>query len=134
MKTLNLLPAATLAITLGLGLLPAQAASSGSGAGTSSNYAALAVGEHSRAFGFSVNQPSRKAAEKVALRECRKHARDCKIETWTTQCLAFARAKGGAWGTAWRETKFKARNEAMKGCRKHSRSCKIEVSVCNRGA
>jgi len=135
MKSGAFIPAAALAILLGMTLLPAQAASSGGGKGTTgTNYAALAISDKTRAYGYSVNQPNRKAAERVALRECRKFASDCEIRTWTTKCLAFARAKGGAWGYSWRPKRFAARSAALRGCRKHSRSCRVEFATCNRGA
>lgn len=124
-----------LALSIALFTLPTQAANSGSGAGTSTKrtYAAVAVAEKSRAHGYSFSQSTRNKAREVALRECRKHARDCKVEMTSNTCLAFAKSKTGGWGVSRRKTQFKARTAALKQCRKNTRGCRTQFAVCNRG-
>lgn len=96
------------------------------------HYAALAISEINRTFGFSFNQTSRRKAEAIALIKCKQKAADCKIKVVTTECLAFASATGGGWGYAWSPKRPKAQDRAMNECLKNSQDCKIKVSVCNR--
>ena len=128
MKPLKFLYISLFALTLSGAQLTSNVAHS-----TYKNYyAALAISEKSRAYGFSFNQSSKKKAAGAAMLQCSKNATDCTIKILTTDCLAFASAKGGGWGYAWSQKRSKAQARAMNQCSKHSKKCEIKVSVCNR--
>lgn len=130
MKTSKIFPITILVLIFGATLFPAQSANSDN----KSSYAALAISEKNRSYGFSFNQSSRRKAEAIALVKCRQNATDCTIKLWTTECLAFAKATGGGWGYAWSPRRSKAQAAAMNQCSKNSNNCKIEISVCNRNS
>ena len=110
----------------------AQSAGSGSGAGK--KWGAIAASKKTGSFGYSVGQNSKSMARRIALKECRKHARDCKIATVSNICLAFASSKRtGSWGWARDYTKPKAAKNALNTCKKYgdAANCKLRFSVCN---
>ena len=112
----------------------AFAQSSGSGSGDEKKWGAIAASKKTGSFGYSVGQNSKSMARRIALKECRKHARDCKIATVSNICLAFASSKRtGSWGWARDYTKPKAAKNALNTCKKYgdAANCKLRFSVCN---
>ncbi len=97
-------------------------------------YAAVAVAEQSRHYGFAYNQPTRALAYKLAMEQCieRAKARDCLVRLWSTSCLAFARStENGSWGADWAENPRTAGKGAMAACGQYSTTCRVEFQVCN---
>ena len=109
----------------------AQTSGSGSGANIKETYAAVAISDETRAYGYSVGHPDRETAEQKAIEACSKHASDCKVEMWTSRCVALAMSNNGAWGTDWKDSREEADKAAMAQCEKYSGTCKVKVSVCN---
>jgi len=96
-------------------------------------YGAIAYSPRSGAHGWASNHPSRKAAENVALSNCRKHAPDCKTQVWfKNACGALATGKGG-FGTAWGSVPNAVDDEALKLCAKHAKECAVVRRVCSDG-
>ena len=96
-------------------------------------YGAIAYSASSGAHGWSFNHPTRSAAEKVALTNCRTLAPDCKTQVWfMNACGALATGDGG-FGTAWGNPQKAADAEALKLCAKHAKRCTIVRRVCSDG-
>lgn len=96
-------------------------------------YGAIAYSAGTGAHGWASNHPSRKAAERVALSNCRKHAADCKTQVWfKNACGALATGKGG-FGTAWGNAQNAVDDEALKLCAKHAKGCTVVRRVCSDG-
>jgi hypothetical protein len=100
--------------------------------GAAFGYGAIAVddarGESDPGYGFFIGAHSREAAERGALRECRRHGNDrCKVAVWFETCGAYAASRryyGIGWGASMRQ----ARNMALDQCG-HER-CRIVVARC----
>lgn len=96
-------------------------------------YGAIAYSPGTGAHGWSLNHPSRNAAEKVALSNCSKHAADCKTQVWfKNACGTLATGKGG-FGTAWGNPQKAADDEALKLCARHAKGCSVVRRVCSDG-
>ncbi|WP_338846032.1 DUF4189 domain-containing protein [Massilia sp. W12] len=81
------------------------------------------------AYGFSVRQPNRQTAERVALNYCRQNGDNCRAVVWFETCGAYA-ASARHYGYGWGATKSKATSDALKMC--GSNSCKVVVAECER--
>ncbi len=94
-------------------------------------YGAIAVDDdvsmREPAYGFSINQPSRQEAERVALNYCRKYGENCRSVVWFETCGAYA-ASAKHYGYGWGANKAKATNDALTMC--GSNSCKVIVAEC----
>lgn len=94
-------------------------------------YGAIAVSTQTLAFGWS-GGASRAAAERAALAQCRKHARDCRIEIWMRNaCMSMARS-GDAWGVAYDTNLRAAQRDALSYCEQEGNGCKTVVNYCAR--
>ena len=95
-------------------------------------YGAIAYSPRTGANGWAYDHPTRGAAEKVALQNCRKNADDCRSLVWfKNACGSVARgAKGYGWG--WGATQSLADGEAMKACAQHTEGCNVIRQVCTR--
>lgn len=93
-------------------------------------YGAIAYSLGTGAHGWANDHPSRPAAEKAALANCRKFAKDCKAVVWfKNACGAIAvGSKGYGWG--WGEKQAAAEIEALKSCSKHTMGCTVHRHVC----
>jgi hypothetical protein len=93
-------------------------------------YGAIAYSPRSSAHGWSNDHPSRTEAEKTALANCRKFAKDCRaLVSFKNACGALAvGSKGYGWASA--HTEGSAGIEAMKNCSQHSLGCSVHRLVC----
>jgi serine/threonine-protein kinase len=105
------------------GLAPGQAAAN--------NYGAIAYSTATGAHGWSIDYPSRSAAESVALQNCRKHGADCVVPIWVRNgCAALAVGSGNAYGSGWGTTRGLAESFALQSCRKVAANCAIRRWIC----
>jgi serine/threonine-protein kinase len=93
-------------------------------------YGAIAYSPRSSAHGWSNDHPSRPDAEKAALANCRKFAKDCRaLVSFKNACGALAvGSKGYGWASG--HTEGSAGIEAMKNCSQHSLGCSVHRLVC----
>ena len=93
-------------------------------------YGAIAYSPRTSAHGWANDHPSRQEAEKAALGNCRKFAKDCQVLVWfRNACGAVAvGSKGYGWG--WGEKESSAEIEALKNCSQHSLGCAVQRLVC----
>jgi len=95
-------------------------------------YGAIAYSPRTGANGWAYDHPTRAAAEKVALQNCRKNADDCRGIVWfKNACGSLARGPKG-YGSAWGSSQQLADVEAMKLCSQHSPGCNVIRQVCTR--
>lgn len=80
------------------------------------------------AYGFSINQPSRQKAEKVAVQFCREYGgEDCRAIVWFQTCGAYANSTK-YYGYGFGATKAKATSDALAMCGRNS--CEVVVAEC----
>jgi hypothetical protein len=106
-------------------------------AGSAQEYfGAIAYSARSGANGWAKDHASRTAAERAALKECSKHAKDCRAVVWFRNgCGALAvGAKAHITGYGWGTTQALADAEALKACAKHAAGCEVKHKVCTTGA
>ena len=101
---------------------------------TSSTYGAIAFSPATGAWGDAFQFESRAEAERRALGECGRHARDCTVAVWfRDQCGAVASASDGSWAWGLGRTRAAASADAMTDCRKRgAKSCETRHAVCSR--
>jgi hypothetical protein len=116
--------AAGCALALGLAFPPAADAQP---------YGAIAYDDKTGSWGAAYNQGSQDRANASALRECRKHAKDCGVVVrfWGEVCAAYATGadKASGWGTG--DTHGAAERNAVKACNSQGRGCEAKVWSCN---
>ena len=96
-------------------------------------YGAIAYSPGKKAHGWASNHPSRTAAQRTALENCRKYAPDCKTVVWfLNACATLATGEAG-YGSAWGSTQAAADKEALKLCGSHTRACTVVRQVCTEG-
>lgn len=79
-------------------------------------------------YGYSDSEPSRSAAERSALSECRKAGnQNCRIALWFESCGAYA-ASHRNYGVGWGASEQAANAKALREC--GSTACTIVVSLC----
>jgi len=79
-------------LAIGLLLLPGLAAAQ-------NPYASIALGKNGTQFGYSTNPDSLNSAERAALAQCARYARDCEIfKSIENGCVALAIARNAAAG------------------------------------
>ena len=79
-------------------------------------YGAIAYSPGKKAHGWASNHPSRAAAQRTALENCRKYAPDCKTVVWfLNACATLATGEAG-YGSAWGSTQAAADKEAELVC------------------
>ena len=95
-------------------------------------YGAIAYSPRTGANGWAYDHPTREAAERVAMQNCRKNADDCRGLVWfKNACGAVAAGpKGYGWG--WGASEAIADGEAMKHCTKFSTGCAVKRRVCTK--
>lgn len=94
-------------------------------------HGAIAISPSSKAMGWSYDYKSRWQAENAALRECYKHASDCRIATWfRNACGAVAVGEYGGWGANWGRNIRQAKWNSKRMCRKHDSHCQVKRWVC----
>lgn len=80
------------------------------------------------AYGFSINQPDQRTAERVAVQYCRQYGgSNCQAIVWFQTCGAYANSKR-YYGYGYGATKDKAVRDALNMCQ--SDHCKIVVAQC----
>lgn len=95
------------------------------------NYGAIAYSPSTGAHGYSYDYASRAVAERKALAECRKHARDCQVPLWfRNACGALAVGNGGGWGTGWGSNRALAERYALQSCSQYTKGCSVIRWVC----
>jgi hypothetical protein len=96
------------------------------------NFGAIAYGERSHAFGYSFDQDSAAAAERVAAANCRKNGDDCKLAaSFTNACAAVASGAKDKFAVAQAISRKQAEADALAACAKSADGkCEIEVWTC----
>lgn len=97
-------------------------------------FGAIAYSATSGAQGWSNNQPSREAAEKAALKACRRHAKDCKAVVWFQNGCGALAVSSKVYGWGWGTTQALADAQAMKACSEHAKHCKVTRRLCTAGS
>jgi len=91
------------------------------------NFGAPAYSPATGAYGAPYDHRSRRRAERVALRICRRYSGGCQAALFFKNgCGALATASNGGWGT----TRRIAYSDARRVCRNNGRNCKIRVCAC----
>jgi hypothetical protein len=71
-------------------------------AASAGDWGAIALSTATGSWGTSYNYDDEDEARSRAMRECRKHASDCKVfRTFENTCVALAGDKSGNFGWAW---------------------------------
>ncbi len=95
------------------------------------NYGAIAYSPETGAVGWSYDHPSRRQAERAAMRNCRGYAYDCRIATYfSNACGAVARARNGGWGADWGQDREEAESNALDACYNHGDGCRVVRWAC----
>ena len=107
--------------------------SSSLAAASGPNFGAIAFSPATGAIGSSIKMPTRAAAKRQALIDCRRHASDCRVVSWFFggTCGALAQGKDGGWGAGWAPTKRIADSKALRRCLRTSAGCVIKRRVCS---
>ena len=97
------------------------------------NFGAIAFSATTGATGTAVAMPSRDAARKQALNDCRRHANDCKVVSWFFggACGAVAQGKNGKWGAGWAQTQNVADTKALRRCHRNGTQCVLKRQQCS---
>ena len=96
-------------------------------------FTAIAISGSTLASGSSWQANSRTEAEQIALAQCSRRARDCKIATWGEDvCLALATsAADGSWGVDYDTNGARAKARAMSLCGQYGgKSCRVVTDPC----
>lgn len=101
---------------------------------SSDTYAAVAFSKSTGKYGYAWNHPSRAAAEKQALANCK--APDAEIVGWVNfGWLVLAIGSDNSYGTGWeygdRAFLKTAAMRAITNCRKHQQAIKTIVILCS---
>lgn len=96
-------------------------------------YGAIAVddevGEDEPGYGISTGEDTRAAAERAALKECRKAGNtNCKVAVWFQGCGAYA-ASRKYYGIGYGKTLKIAERMALEQCGRGS--CEVKLSECD---
>ena len=116
------------ALFLGATLVPAVPA-------MAAEFGAIAYDAKTGNAGWSVNQPTPKRAEEVALSNCGTSACKIVLRVKPRMCVALARVEGKKRvGAASRPHRDAARLAALADCKKNNQKseCLIRFSACNR--
>jgi hypothetical protein len=101
------------------------------------DWGAIALSTRTGAWGVSWNYDDEDEARNRAMRECRKHASDCRVyKTFENACVALAGDSKGNFGWAWGyETVSERRRRAVQQCRDQGgRGCEIVSTFCTGNA
>jgi hypothetical protein len=116
----------TLGLILGLVCLAPTASFAG-------DWGAIALSTRTGAWGSSWNYDDEDLARSAAMRECRKHASDCRVfKTFENVCVALSGDGRGNFGWAWGyETTEERRRRAVQQCRDQGgRGCSVVSTFC----
>jgi hypothetical protein len=97
------------------------------------DWGAIALSTRTGAWGSSWNYDDEDLARSAAMRECRKHASDCRVfKTFENVCVALAGDGRGNFGWAWGyETTSERRRRAVQQCRDQGgRGCSVVSTFC----
>ena len=97
------------------------------------DWAAIALSTKTGAWGTSYNYDEEEDARDRAMRECRKHASDCRVfKTFQNVCVALAGDGSGNFGWAWGyETASERRRRAVQQCRDQGgKGCEVVTTFC----
>jgi Domain of unknown function (DUF4189) len=97
-------------------------------------FGAIAYSPTSGAHGWAKDHPSRDAAERASLAECRKRAKDCRNVLWFKNGCGALAISAKAYGWGWGSTQALADGEAIKACSRHAKGCKVTSRACTTGA
>lgn len=102
--------------------------------GSGASYGAIAFSPSTGAWGDAYRDGNRAEAERRALAECARNARDCTVAVWLNdQCGAVASAEAGIWAGGLGRTQAAASNDAMADCLKRGgKKCETQHAVCSR--
>ena len=79
-------------------------------------------------YGFVTGYESRHAAERAAMKECRRHGnRNCTVAVWFETCGAYA-GSPTYYGIGWGTSESEAKHAALDQCGESA--CRIVVSGC----
>jgi hypothetical protein len=101
------------------------------------DWGAIALSTRTGAWGSSWNYDEEGDARSAALRECRKHAGDCRVfKTFENACVALAGDGRGNFGWAWGyDTTSERRRRAVRQCRDQGgRGCSVVSTFCTGSA
>ncbi|RYZ12978.1 MAG: DUF4189 domain-containing protein [Comamonadaceae bacterium] len=96
-----------------------------------------AIASHARGYGWTLDQPSRAAAEREALARCERSigpGERCELRTaFDRSCAALAGGNHGEWAVAGGATREAAARDAAARCDAHlpTEPCRMLVSVCS---
>jgi len=100
-------------------------------------YGAIALSKSTANFGYSREQPSRQAAERLAVLECEnvknQHPGDCQPLIWfeNNTCGAIAFNSRGDFGTGYGIGHDAAHRAALKSCNAVGHAgCRVQKSIC----
>lgn len=84
------------------------------------------------AYGYSIGEATREAAERSAYNYCSQHSSKCKVIIWFKTCGAYATSRK-VYGYGYGDTKAQATYDALKMC--GNDHCEVRVAKCenNRG-
>ena len=97
--------------------------------GSTLYFAALAVGNNN-SWGEAAGYTTRAEAEINAINNCSQHGKDCKIQVWSNDCVAFARGVDNASGWSWGATIKEASRKAIGYCEERSACCTVKSAYC----
>jgi hypothetical protein len=97
-------------------------------------YGTIAMSAGTNTWGDSYRYGSRTEAERRALAECAKNARDCKVAVWfNDNCCAVGSAEGSIWAGGLGRSEAAATNDAIADCRNRGgKKCEMQHAVCSR--
>ena len=94
-------------------------------------YGALAYSPTTRAEGLATDYLSREHAERIAVANCSKQAKDCIAVAWFWNgCGALAVGANGGFGSGWGINRKAAETYALDQCAKYSKECTIRRWAC----
>ena len=93
-------------------------------------YGAIAYSPRTGAHGWANDHPARPNAEKAALANCRKFAKDCQVLVWFKNACGAVAVGSKGYGWAWGDKESAAEIEALKNCSQHTVGCTVHRLVC----
>ena len=109
-------------------LLGLVALSSGEGRAYEDHHGAIAAARDG-SYGYSYDHPTRRNAERAALREC--GSLGCVVKLWfKNNCAAYARGRGGE-GWAYNDSLEDAKQRAIDECEARGSGCEVVCWACN---
>jgi hypothetical protein len=102
--------------------------------GSGVKYGAIGFSVGTNDWGDSYRYGSRAEAERRALPECAKNARDCRVGVWfNDNCCAVASVEGGIWASGLGRSEAAAMNDAIADRGKRGgKKCEMQRAVCSR--